>query len=173
MSEGQAALPAKIREWLNSQGYPLEHALARALGTGEKDFACAALMAVTKAAIGAVNDLEEYATEHLKRHHEPSIIYSLVLPVLVIDAPLYTCALGEDGEPVLNEAKRCTLNWGNRVSIDQPKSTLIEVVTKPAVPELLEELVAATIDIGRIADRHSVNAADFEPRGGFHPSDAA
>jgi hypothetical protein len=150
---------------------PMGYALVRALATGDKDFAYAALMAVTKAALGAVNDLEERAADHLKRHHEPTLYYSLVLPVLVIDAPLYTCTLGDDGEPVLNESKRCTLNWGNRVSVDQPKSTLIEVVTKQAVPELLEELVAATTDIHRIADRHSVNAADFEPRG-FEPSDA-
>jgi hypothetical protein len=38
--------------------------------------------------------------------------YVIFVPVLVVDAPLFTDTLAGDGGPVLAPADRCTLVWG-------------------------------------------------------------
>ena len=101
-----------------------------------EDAAFGALMSVGKAAAGVQTWLSRAykAPEREER--------ALILPVLVLDAPLFICRLGEDENLNLEEVTRGSLDWHFRVGKQGTPTTIVEVVTKEAVEQLPADLEA-------------------------------
>jgi hypothetical protein len=112
------------------------HALIRAsLGKSTEDVAYGALMAVTRAAAGMLDQLNEASRDEF-RH------YAVVIPIVVLNAPLFTCTTSGDGSLVLNRVSRGTLLWSNRARLSDSPHTIIPVLTEPELPSLATETVA-------------------------------
>jgi hypothetical protein len=124
------------------RGYSL---IRPSLSTKEsrEDQAYAALMQLAKAANGICEWFTEAGTivsPHTKRKHET---IAVILPVLVVDSPLYECWLDEDGELQVQETEKGTVMWKNRVSRHNSPTTIIKVMREGAVADYLENVKAA------------------------------
>ncbi|MFE9577021.1 hypothetical protein ACFYO1_11605 [Nocardia sp. NPDC006044] len=129
-SSTQSKLPIPLL-----QGYaPFGYAVARALNRNNEDFAFGAMMSVGKAAAGIQKSLSSEASFFGDRNH------SVIVPVLVIDAPLLQCQLKDDGSIGLQEIDRGTVVWKYRLSPDHPPSTVIRIVTPSVLPQLADDL---------------------------------
>ncbi|MEV4151790.1 hypothetical protein AB0J48_02190 [Nocardia salmonicida] len=120
-------------------GYgPIGHSLVRPFGgddsngNREKDAAFAAMMSTAKAAIGVCHSLRE----QMKLIGAPS--NAVVLPVLLVDAPLILFELDSSGEEKLSEIDRGTVVWHYDFG-PQQRSSIITVVTPAVLPALAED----------------------------------
>lgn len=106
------------------------------LGTRESrdDQAFAALMQVSKAAHGICEWLSEPVFQ------DTGQFFAVVLPVIVVDSPLYECWLGDDGQLQVEEVNIGTVRWGNRVSLRRSPMTIIKVMRLDAVDGYLQHL---------------------------------
>jgi hypothetical protein len=135
--------------------YPLEstsptaYSLTRvSFDRSNEDAAYAALMSVAKAALGITYWLDLAA----KGDREHKIYFAVVIPVLVLDAPLFSCCLNNENDEVsVNSINRCMLQWGNQISPWQPPTTIIEIVTKQSLPAFLHDMNTALTRIAGLA----------------------
>ncbi|MGV9975369.1 hypothetical protein [Nocardia beijingensis] len=110
---------------------PFGHSLVRAYG-GNEDVAFGAMMSAAKAAVGVRNALDTFGMV------EPSV----VIPVVLIDAPLVQCTLDEAGQPALTPIDRGTVCWRYQMkSSSSMGGTDIIVVTSAALPKLVDDLI--------------------------------
>lgn len=109
------------------------------LGTRDSrdDQAFAALMQVSRAAHGVCEWLSEPG---LSRQGQ---LFAVVLPVIVVDSPLYECWLGDDGEIEVAEVSIGTVKWGNRVSLRRSPNTIVKVMRLDAVDGYLHDIKVA------------------------------
>jgi hypothetical protein len=122
---------------------PLAHSLVRvSFERSNEDAAYAALMSVTKAAIGIADWLDLGSSAG----GDNQLFYTVVSPILVLDTPLFSCHLNDRNEISIASIDRCTLQWSNQVS-QTSASTIIEIVTKQALPTFLND---AKITLSRI-----------------------
>ncbi|MFI6998194.1 hypothetical protein [Nocardia sp. NPDC050175] len=128
-------------------GYePFGYALVRAHGGGNEDVAFGAMMSAVKAAAGARREIESFGF----------VFPTVVLPIVLIDAPLLQCRLDEDGEPQLSMIERGTVSWNYRIKTSTiPMGTDITVVTSGAVPGLADDLITTTESLLAAASRGS------------------
>jgi hypothetical protein len=105
---------------------PIAHSLVRvSFDRSREDAAFAALMSAAKAAIGIAYWLNQ-ASEAIG---ESQLYYTVVIPVLVLDAPLFSCHLNDEDGVSVTPIDGCTLQWNNQVSSEAP-TTIVEIVTK-------------------------------------------
>ncbi|MFD6354072.1 hypothetical protein [Nocardia tengchongensis] len=129
------------------EGYrPFGYTLVRAFGNGNDDVAYGAVMSVAKAAAGLRN---KYAAD---ADTLGVAIRAVVLPVLLVDAPLFQCELDDEGQERLTSIDRGTLVWRYQLGPDLPKETLVSVVTTSALSALADDL-KLTVDSLRRAER--------------------
>jgi len=102
-----------------------------------EDPSYSALMSCLKAAAGI--------HEWVRRAHrqDDGNAPSLVLPVLVLDAPLFACRLGEDDQVQLEQIDRATLLWKYQLAGRYSPTSIISVVTTSALPALTVEVSEA------------------------------
>ncbi|WP_459549230.1 hypothetical protein [Nocardia sp. X0981] len=147
---------------------PFGHSLVRAYG-GNEDVAFGAMMSAAKAAGGVRNALDAFGLV------EPSV----VIPVVLIDAPLVQCTLDKAGQPALTPIDRGTVRWRYQMKTSSGiGGTDIIVVTSAALPKLVDDLITTgrsleaglkrTVEgkaaLARSADREAMlEAAASEP----------
>ncbi|MEV8376741.1 hypothetical protein AB0P21_28625 [Kribbella sp. NPDC056861] len=113
-----------------------------AAGGSRDDQAFSAMMQVSKAAHGVCEWLTETGSKS-KRPRDSSELFAIVLPVVVVDSPLYQCWLDGDGQIQLEEVGVGTVKWGNRVSLRRSPNTIIKVMRLDAVRKYLQDLEIA------------------------------
>jgi hypothetical protein len=128
----------------SSSGYGVVQAL------GKNDQSYPAVMSVSKAAVALAAETDRYSGV------DP--VLELVFPVIVVDAPLFECRLGSDGEPELTRVKRANLLWNNP-AIGRGR-TAIDVVSA----EILEEYVSAAVESARYILKNSHEEVDLTTR---------
>lgn len=96
-----------------------------------EDRAFAAMMQLTKAATGICDWMDMPPVDGT---------IGLVLPMLVIEGPLYRCTMAGDGELVLEEVDSVTLLWKNRSSLAKPPTTIIRVTTEAGLSGCLADI---------------------------------
>ncbi|WP_433681213.1 hypothetical protein [Nocardia sp. CA-119907] len=129
-------------------GYePFGYALVRAFNNGNDDVAYSAMMSVAKAAAGVWADLA--ADVELVGVTDRAI----VLPVLLIDAPLLRCDLDDNGQERLTRIDRGTVEWRYQLAPDHPLKTIITVVTTAALSELGDDLITTAANLQGIDQR--------------------
>ena len=105
-------------------GYSLVRAQLDKRGDREReDQAFAALMQASKAAFGVCQKLNAVKMR------------AFVLPVIVVDTALFSCRLNSEEELSVEEIESATLLWGNRLSLEQPVTTIIEIMGLSAVED--------------------------------------
>ena len=102
-------------------------------------------MSVTKAALG-IADWLDVANSSINSKDQ---YYTVVIPVLVLDAPLYSCYLDENSEVSIDSIDRCTMQWRN--SIGGMPNTIIEIITKTSLSDFLQEMGTALLAIQGLA----------------------
>jgi hypothetical protein len=112
-----------------------------------EDAAYAALMSVAKAAVGITYWLDLVA----KAVPEANLYFTVVIPVLVLDAPLFSCRLNNEDEVSVTPINRCTLQWGHQINPQQSPNTIVEIVTKQSLPNFLHDMDAALARIAKLA----------------------
>ncbi|MFG3618054.1 hypothetical protein [Nocardia sp. NPDC047654] len=118
-------------------GYgPFGYALARTFASKNEDVAFSAMMSVAKAAAGL---REQLAAAH-KDFGSDDAMHAVVLPVLVVDAPLLKCELDDDGTERLSRIDRGTVLWKYQLTPGHPPSTIVTIVTPAALPSLADDL---------------------------------
>ncbi len=128
---------------------PIAHSLVRvSFDKSREDAAFAALMSVAKAATDIADTLGQ-GSKNLSR--KVQLAFTIVIPVLVLDAPLFSCHLDDEDEVSLSPIDRCTLHWSNQVSSESPGITIIEVVTKQSLPNFLNDMNTALEQISDLA----------------------
>jgi len=91
---------------------PIGHTLVRVSFTkSSEDAAYSALVAVTKAAIGYMREYSSFVVRFEKEFVRPFYELTIIRPILVLDAPLFMCALTEDGDVLLEQIDRCAVDW--------------------------------------------------------------
>jgi hypothetical protein len=130
---------------------PTAYSLARAsLDRSNEDTAFAALMSVAKASIGIADWLDLAAGGRKKSRP----YFCVVIPVLVLDARLFSCRLNNDSDQIsVAPIDRCTLQWSNQVNEQHSPTTIIEVVTKESLPTFLDDMNAALAEITDISSK--------------------
>ncbi|MFD7134131.1 hypothetical protein [Streptomyces sp. NPDC059894] len=101
-------------------------AVRTSLGKSREDAAYAAMMSVTKAADGTANMYP----------HRGNMAYQIAVPIIVVDAPIFTCSLDSEGDPVLSRIEKGTIVWRNKVTAGGPPHAIITIVCEQAIPEL-------------------------------------
>lgn len=119
---------------------PLGHSIARAHGGSNEDVAFGAIMAASKAAAGMRQENAEFGFDF------PTV----VLPVVLIDAPLLKCSLDGDGEPQLSVIDRGTVMWSFQLAPDLPPFTAVTVVTSAGVPDLVDDLITTAESLASV-----------------------
>ncbi|MFF9001641.1 hypothetical protein ACF1GW_32055 [Streptomyces achromogenes] len=106
---------------------PAYSAVRSTLGTSREDAAYGAMMSVTKAAHAVANKYGQNAVQ-------------VAIPIIVVDAPIFTCKLDDDGKMQLERVDRGTITWkvGNP-TFGTPHS-IITVVSESALPDLCEDI---------------------------------
>lgn len=124
------------------------------------DQAFAALMQVTKAANGVCEWLTKVgAGKSAKGHQRTSL--AVVLPVIVVDSPLYQCWLDAQGELQIDEISRGTVMWKNRASLRQSPTTIIKVMRESEVRKYMQGVreAAHVLSINFDAWKHTKSRA--------------
>jgi hypothetical protein len=117
------------------------------------DQAYAALMQAAKGAAGVLQWLSGAAAprERSDGVKLPGLI-ALVLPVIVVDSPLYECWLNDNGELELKEIGIGTILWKNRVSGLSNPTTIIKIMREYAVEPYANSLQTAAKVISKAFD---------------------
>lgn len=135
-------------------GYePYGFALVRAFAGGNEDVAYGAMLATAKAALGVCAWLDDVAP--LSRSATSFRLYSTVLPVILIDAPLYECWLDKDGEVLLRPTKRGTVIWGYQMNLDVAPRTIVTILTMEALADFGSDMEATAKRLAECMHRHS------------------
>ncbi|MGW4371728.1 hypothetical protein ACWEKT_39535 [Nocardia takedensis] len=114
-------------------GYPpFGYALAQAFKERNEDHAFDGIISAAKAAAGI----------HQELSNDPETpIRSVVIPMLLIGGPLVQCELDDDNDDMhLTPISAGTLMWKYQLSSDHPRTTLIHVLTPPALPEFADDV---------------------------------
>lgn len=159
----QRYMPANTSSWWRAladkaqrfEEYPIKgtspaaYSLARVtFGSGSnEDVAYSALMSATKAAAGIVYWYDQIG------NGDPSLGYFLVIPVLVLDAPFFSCCLNDDNELLVEPISRCTLLWKNRINQKHSPTTIVEIVTRQSLPEFLDDMAKTNVAIAKLVSR--------------------
>lgn len=120
-------------------GYePYGYALARALSSGNVDPAFSAMISAAKAAASVSTSMNS--------GHD-GIDRALVIPVIVVDAPLMECFLDMNGKPSLSYIDKGTILWKRRIGTSDPDvrssdTTVINIVTQEYLPQLADDAKA-------------------------------
>lgn len=115
------------------------HGITQAFTSGQ-DIPYKAVMSATKASLDRINQFNEMETKPTaSQEHRLSCI---AFPVVVIDGKLFECLANEDGELHVVEIESSGLFWKGMAR--SYSSTLVQVVTKPALPQFIEQVNEAT-----------------------------
>lgn len=106
---------------------PAYSAVRSSLGTSREDAAYGAMTSVTKAAHAVANKYDERAIQ-------------IAVPIIVVDAPIFTCQLGNDGEVQLERVERGTITWKVGNPSFQTPHSIITVVSESALPRLCDDI---------------------------------
>lgn len=127
-------------------GNPVGYSLVRvSFDKSDNDLAYAALMSAAKAAIGITDWLDTAS----KAEKAGSLYFTVVIPVLVLDSPLFSCCLDDNNEIRVLPIQRCSIQWANQVGA--MPNTIVEVVTKESLPDFLQEMNDAFAQIVSLA----------------------
>ncbi|MFC9473070.1 hypothetical protein ACFTS5_12885 [Nocardia sp. NPDC056952] len=125
-------------------GYsPHGYALVRAFAGDNQDAAFGAMLSTAKAAAG----IQRW---HQQARRGEDTINSIVLPVLLVDAPLLQCELDSDGNERLTPIERGTIEWRYQLTPTDPPHTIITIATPDALPSLAEDLNATADEVLRL-----------------------
>lgn len=125
-------LPTPLLDMDRSCGYTL----VRAFAGGNEDVAFSAMMSVAKAA-RSVHAEHEHDQE-TGNFFAPS--YAVVVPVLLVDAPLFRCDLNSDRDVRLTPIDQGTVIFKHRVVGPSTAPLAIKVVTSEAFPSLVDDV---------------------------------
>lgn len=153
-------LPLPLLDGYEPHGY----ALARAFG-GNEDASFGAMMSAAKAAAG----IRQWHLRAGGGRAVSELMRSVVLPVLVVDAPLLRCELDEDGNERLSQIDRGTVLWKYQLTPKHTPTTIITVVTPAAVPALADDL-RTKADSLFTAAATALPAGTVDPEAGAVPS---
>lgn len=126
-----ADLVAPLLDGYRPQGY----AFVRALGSSNHDPVHGAILAAVKAVAGVqywlrqASELTEYAPTR-----------SLILPIVVVDAPLFSGALDSAGELAITEVQSATVLWRYQLSPKHPVSSIVTIVTPEHLGRLADDM---------------------------------
>lgn len=127
---------------LQSNGVP-GYALTKVSfgSSGNTDAAFAATMSAVKAAAGIRNSLAGGGGPSSPPYA------SIVLPVLVVDAPIFTCRLNADAKTELEEITAATLLWKYQLP-GGPPTSIVSIFTEGALPTLANQARQAAAALG-------------------------
>ncbi|MFI9535436.1 hypothetical protein ACIG56_19580 [Nocardia fusca] len=137
-------------------GYsPHGYTLVRAFAGDNQDVAFGAMLSAAKAAAG------------IQCWHNTGprgeTFNSIILPVLLVDAPLLQCELDDDGTERLTPIERGTIQWRYQLTPQAPPHTIITIATPAALPSLAEDLNTTADEVLRLTTQsHMENVAKAE-----------
>ncbi|MFF0715566.1 hypothetical protein ACWEVM_11195 [Streptomyces bauhiniae] len=109
---------------------PAYSAVRTSLGKSREDAAYGAMTSATKASYGIANQYPAHRNAALQ----------IAMPVIVVDAPIYSCKLGTRGEPEIERVSKGTIVWRNRVLAESVGHPIITILSEEAVPEFCSDL---------------------------------
>lgn len=125
------------------------YSLVRAFAGGNEDVAFGAMASATKAALSMrenVNARHEFVGEFYT--------FSVIYPVVLVDAPLMRCDLGDDGQPRLRAIDRGTVAWRYSVGPNSPSVTTVTVATVAELPRLAEDMKRTAEGLANLLNRY-------------------
>ena len=126
---------------------PSAHSLARvSFSKSNEDAAYGALMSVTKAAVGVASWLDK-----VDKDSYWSKFHSVVIPVLLLDGPLFGCQLNDEGNLAIQRLSRCTLHWKNRIGDERMPMITIEIVTPDSLSAFLTSIQRDAVALVQVA----------------------
>ncbi|MBI0299279.1 hypothetical protein JBE04_33685 [Streptomyces sp. PRKS01-29] len=108
---------------------PAYSAVRSSLGKSREDVAYSAMMGVSKAAHGVANRYPNLGNMALH----------IAVPVIVVDSPIFTCKLSDDGGVELERVRQGTVVWKNQVHGHLAPHSIIKIVDEnTSGPKLAE-----------------------------------